>query len=441
MTEQSQTDLAGRSILIVDDTPVNIGVLCDILRPEGYQIYAAPSGEIALKVARNSQPDLILLDVMMPGLNGFETCKELKACAKTSAIPVIFVTARTDTQDVVDGFAVGGVDYINKPVRQEEVLARVRTHLQICTYQALLRENAERLRAIISNLPEGLLILDATGRIMQANPASEHLLGYGTDALLGLTLSDILPSPYILDYAALAASPSRDATMTAKFHHGAREVQVNHKDGYPIPVDLTLSPMFLSEPWYITQLRDIRSRKYAEDELQFDANTDPLTNIANRRYFNSTLRQLWQRAAQEQLPLALALIDVDYFKLFNDSFGHPAGDRCLQQVAVVLRVHSQHPHAFVARFGGEEFVLLLANTEADQAVQMAEAIRAAVETQTIVHPASTVADVVTISVGVACVQPRIENDSADLLLAADKALYQAKQSGRNRVVLAGGSAA
>jgi len=144
--DQNSVERKDSKILIVDDIPANLNVLCQALETEGYKIVAAPSGTVALQIAYQTQPDLILLDIMMPEMDGFETCRRLKADASTAEIPVIFITARDEMSIIVKGFEVGGVDYITKPFRHEEVRARVQTHLKIKRLQNELREAKQEIQ-------------------------------------------------------------------------------------------------------------------------------------------------------------------------------------------------------------------------------------------------------------------------------------------------------
>ena len=159
------------AILIVDDAPDNLSVLRKLMVEQGYQTFVANSGERALDIARRVHPDLILLDVIMPGMDGFETCRQLKANPVTQRIPVLFMSARNGQDDVVQGFELGAVDYISKPLRMAEVCARVRTQLQIRYATESQQEQAERLRTIVNNMAEGLLIIEPDGRIQFTNPA------------------------------------------------------------------------------------------------------------------------------------------------------------------------------------------------------------------------------------------------------------------------------
>ena len=426
--------MAGRrdaAVLIVDDAPENLAALRKLMVEQGYQTFVATSGERALKIARRVHPDLVLLDVMMPGMDGFETCRQLKANASTARIPVIFMSARTGTEDVVAGFDLGAVDYIAKPLRMAEVCARVRTQLQIRVTVESQEEQAERLRTIVNNMAEGLLIIEADGRIQFTNPACDKYLGYRENALAGSHISDLL-NPLVaqeyLDYFSRYAGAPDGA-----HHHGTREVIIRHRNGSSVCMDLTLTPMYLRQPLFIGLLHDITHHKLSEDALQRAAMVDPLTKIANRRHFDSFLEKEWQRSMRSGQPLSLVVLDVDHFKLYNDTLGHPAGDACLQQVAQAIASHAMRTTDLAARYGGEEFVLLFAETQADAARTLAEAIRAHIEALQIPHPRSTTSPWLTVSIGVATILPHQLDNTESLFVAADRAMYVAKEGGRNQV--------
>ena len=428
-TGSSQRRVA--AILIVDDAPANLELLRKLMSEQGYQVYVALSGERALAIAQRAQPDLILLDVMMPEMDGFETCHQLKQNPLTQRIPVIFMSARSDTDDVVAGFDIGAVDYIAKPLRMAEVCARVRAQLQIRSNSETQEEQAERLRTIVNHMAEGLLIIEADGRIQYTNPACDHYLGYRENELAGLSIAELL-SPMVtqeyLDYFAMHA-----ANPDTAHNHGTREVAIRHRAGHALSMDLTLTPMYLRQPLYIGLLHDITHHKQSEDALQRAAYLDPLTKIANRRHFDSFLEKEWQRSVRNGGVLSLVVLDVDHFKLYNDSLGHPAGDTCLQQVAQAIDAHACRPGDLAARYGGEEFVMLFSETEADSAMLLAETIRATIEALHLPHPRSTTSAWITVSIGVATIRPHQLDNREALFVAADRALYVAKEAGRNQV--------
>jgi diguanylate cyclase (GGDEF)-like protein len=308
------------TLLIVDDTPENIAVLFNFLSGHGFKILVAENGEDALENAQDERPDLILLDVIMPGIDGFETCRRLKSNPPTQEIPIIFITALSDTLDKVKAFKLGAVDYITKPFQQEEVLARVNTHLTIRKLQNELQAQKEALEK--ANL-----------------------------------------------------------------------------------------------------------------ELQRLATLDSLTQIANRRRLDEYLQREWRRAAREQTLLSLILCDIDYFKNYNDSYGHQAGDDCLQQVAEALSRTVKRAGDLVARYGGEEFTVILPNTPVEGAMQIARLIQQNLQALKIVHPQSAVSEYVTLSIGVTSTVPTPQDSPEKLINVADNALYEAKREGRNRIIL------
>jgi diguanylate cyclase (GGDEF)-like protein len=215
--------------------------------------------------------------------------------------------------------------------------------------------------------------------------------------------------------------------------HGTREVRIRHRDGSMRAMDLTMTPMHAADGLFIALLHDITHHKQSEDALQRAAMVDSLTQIANRRHFDAFLEKEWQRAIRNAQPLSLVVLDVDYFKLYNDTFGHAAGDVCLQKVAQALQAHALRPTDLAARYGGEEFVLLFAETPIDAAARLAEAIRATVEGLQLLNPRSSASRWLTVSVGVATIVPTQLDEIEQLFVCADRAMYAAKESGRNRV--------
>ncbi|MDB5933342.1 MAG: response regulator receiver modulated diguanylate cyclase [Massilia sp.] len=420
------------AILIVDDAPASLGALRTMMSSQGYQTFVATSGERALSIAQRVRPDLILLDVVMPGIDGLETCRRLKGHPGTQQIPVIFMSAKSDTDDIVAGFDIGAVDYIGKPLRMAEVCARVRAQLQLRCTGAAQKEQADRLRMIVDAMDEGLMVIEASGRIQYSNPACERYLGYGPDELAGHAIPELLGAALAQEYldyfAACAADPA------AAHQGGAREVLIRHHDGSLRSMDLTLTPMVAGEPLFIGLLHDITHHKQSETALQHAAMVDQLTQIANRRRFDSFLEQEWLRALRSGQPLSLIVLDVDHFKLYNDTLGHAAGDLCLQKVAAALQSRALRPTDLAARYGGEEFVLLFAETTLDTATVLAESIRALVESLRLPHPRSTTSPWLTVSIGVATIAPTQFDRVEQFFVAADRMMYAAKDAGRNRVM-------
>nr|WP_315260425.1 diguanylate cyclase [uncultured Duganella sp.] len=300
----SWTDLArnGR-ILVVDDAMENIQILHHALREE-HEVLFALDGEQALQIARDQQPDLILLDAVMPGMDGYAVVAALRASPRLQDIPVIFVTALSQPEDETRALEAGAVDFISKPFNVAVVRARVRSQLTI-------KRQADAMR-----------------------------------------------------------------------------------------------------------------------ELSM---TDGLTGVANRRNFNDTVDAEWRRCARAGLPLSVIMIDIDHFKLYNDHYGHQAGDACLQQVSAAMKRCATRPQDMLARYGGEEFILLLPQEGADGTEVVANRILDEVRKLALPHAASPTAPHVTLSMGLATALPPLEgHDPSPLIRTADNNLYRAKQTGRNR---------
>lgn len=291
-------------ILLVDDQPANIRLLNELFR-EDCDVFMATSGQQAIDVCVSECPVLVLMDIVMPEMDGLEVLSRLKAIDVTSQIPVIFVTGQRDDENEEFALASGAVDFITKPIRPAIVRARARTHLTL---------------------------------------------------------------------------------------------------------------------------------KYQSDLLRNVAMIDVLTGAPNRRRFDDALQTEWNRCARDKLPLSLAMIDVDFFKRFNDTYGHQAGDTCLVNVARALRTGLRRPQDLLARYGGEEFVCLLPQTLTEGAARVTDQMLEEVRNLGIAHSTSDAAGIVTISIGLATMQPAGDCDFLQLIGQADRALYEAKRCGRNQMV-------
>ena len=290
------------SLLIIDDEKVNLKILTHILSPD-YTIYTATNGANGIKIAREHLPDLILLDILMPEMDGYETLAEIKKYEKTKKIPVIFITGLDSEKDEEKGLALDAADYIIKPFSSLIVKLRVRNQIQM-----------------------------------------------------------------------------------------------------------------------LNQLRTI----------EYLSMHDQLTQLPNRRSFDERLRMEWNQAIREQTPISILMTDLDKFKKFNDMYGHQQGDTVLRMVAGIFPQSLKRPGDFAARWGGEEFTVLLPNTPLSGAMDIAERIRAAVESIKIPCADGSTLNI-TISIGVNSHLPTKDSSMTSFVSTADKALYDAKQSGRNIV--------
>ena len=292
-----------QKVLVADDDAINRQVLGELLKPD-YSVVMAKNGQQTLEKAARHAPDLILLDVVMPDMDGYEVLRRLRADPQTEHIAVIFISGLDRPEDEANGLNLGAADYIAKPFNATVVTARVALHLQVVRQHRLL----------------------------------EHL-----------------------------------------------------------------------------------------------AHVDGLTGLANRRRFDEVYAAEWQRAQRSGNPLSLALLDIDCFKQYNDQYGHPAGDRVLRSVARTAATFMRRPTDLAARYGGEELVLLMPDTYAEQARHIVTSMCAAIEQMAIVHVASSVAPVLTASVGGATLSEGSKESAAELFDVVDSLLYRAKHAGRNQV--------
>lgn len=306
MEDQAAPQNERAKLLIVDDNKQNIEMLMELFR-EDYKIAASRNAQRALKVAfSDAPPDIILMDILMPEMDGYELCAKLKEDPRTRNIPIIFVTAVSEVMDENRGFSLGAVDYITKPFHPPMVKARVKLHLNLKRKQELLE-------------------------------------------------------------------------------------------------------------------------KYAF--------IDALTEIPNRRRFDEVIEREWNRATRSGYPISLMFIDIDHFKLYNDTYGHGQGDDCLKSVATTMARSLRRAGDFIARYGGEEFAVVLPDSTASQALDTANNIQTAIDNLSISHESSPVANHVTISMGIATITPETNHSQyhRELIESADAKLYEAKSMGRHAI--------
>ena len=438
-------------ILIVDDTSANIALLTEILEPRGYQIFAAADGERALKIARHIIPDLILLDIMMPGIDGFETCRRLKNGDDTKTIPIIFISAKTDIDDLLMGFAVGGVDYINKPFHDKEVCARIKSQMEIQTLNRKLavseqdmrqvlinyQYQTERLQQIVKLVVDGILETSSSGAIQFVNPAVERLFGYTAEELQAVNFTQLLAEPFASQYQQLIKNNSLISNQAGEDEHvfcaeNIDDIMGKRKNGSLFPIEFSFIKIPSIKNTYLAVIHDITMYKDKEEKLRNLSYMDPLTNLANRRHFDECFTREWLQGQRKKQQIAFIMIDIDFFKQFNDTYGHQAGDVCLVDIAAEIKNTIKRPGDIVARLGGEEFAIILPDTSKVGTIKIAEQLRKDIQALKIPHSKSNYR-VVTVSLGIAFTISNAHCNSPETLYQmADKALYQAKQSGRNQ---------
>ena len=451
-------------ILIVDDTPLNVKLLTAKLAHEYYTISTAENGVKALEKVVQEKPDLILLDVMMPEMDGFETCRRLKADPATAHIPVVMITALSDVTDRVKGLTAGADDFLGKPIDDLALMSRIRSllRLKILMDEWRLREGTAQqlsptpLPATIDPLninDSRILIIDDSetdGAFIQESllPLSAQIKQVQNVAEAEILLAD---DTYDLVFINLDLQDEDGLTICARLRTNpvTRHVPIlllaNAEDikrvakGLDLGAnDYLLRPFDTSELFARTRTQLRHKRNYDRLRNGFEQNlmlalVDPLTGAFNRRYLDAHLPRFLENAAETKKPLTVQMLDIDHFKQVNDRFGHAAGDIILKEVARRIRT-GVRPSDFFVRLGGEEFAVVMSETDLPSAFKIAERLRQTIA-DTPVQVASHEEGIkVTISIGLADTHPATEGTPNKVFDRADAALYRAKNQGRNCVV-------
>ncbi|MGN8844509.1 EAL domain-containing protein [Niallia sp. HCP3S3_B10] len=442
------------NILLVDDRPENLLALEAIIEQKDYNLIKAVSGEEALKYLLKYDFAAILLDVQMPGMDGFGTAKIIKAREKTKSIPILFITANNmDSEHIFTGYSLGAIDYILKPFDPIILKAKVESLVEIYKMNQLLKQQAERLeekklelekankelRRISSELLvsealanvisdtsiDSMLVLDKDGIILKVNPTVEKMFLYQEQELLNENITTLFSgekSQKCLD-AILPVIRSLDS-----IYENSKEMKLTRKDGTTFPADIQLGKRYVQEKCIIAcTIRDITKKKEDEHRITHMAYHDGLTDLPNRRLFNDQLQKLVNKAKDNFEPLALLYLDMDRFKYINDSLGHYIGDRVLCEISKILK-QCMRNHDFVARVGGDEFNIILPNTNRETALEKAEYILKAFKKPIHIDNYELF---ITTSIGIS-IFPYDGGETSILTKNADAALYRAKEAGKNQ---------
>jgi two-component system cell cycle response regulator len=448
-------------VLIVDDIPTNVRLLEARLTAEYFEVVTAASGREALAICDKGNIDIVLLDVMMPELDGFQVCALLKANPNTHHIPVLMITALDQPSDRVKGLEVGADDFLTKPVDDIQLMARVKSLVRLKVLTDELRARAQTgqeiaiedaIRAMDSITTEGgkILLIDNDARHAErmrgyltpanqvdvlANPADAvfQISGGGYElAMVSMALGEFDPLRVCSQMRTLDKGRTLPIILIAEEADRPRVVR-----GLDLGVnDFIMRPVERNE--LAARVRtQIRRHRYAV-ELRESVNntlalavTDELTGLYNRRYFERHLNLMLEKAREQDRDMALVLIDMDFFKAVNDTHGHDIGDAVLREFALRLRRNIRGVD-LACRYGGEEFVVLMPDTDYRQAQGVAERVRTAVAERSF-EVGATRPLTITVSLGVALNEHELDTPEM-LLKRADVALYRAKREGRNRVV-------
>ncbi|MEI6065359.1 MAG: diguanylate cyclase, partial [Pseudanabaena sp. ELA748] len=440
------------NILIVDDLPDNLRLLRDALSEEGYKVRSATTGAMALRAARSPATDLILLDIKLPDLDGYEVCRQLKSDDFTADIPVIFLSALNETFNKVQGLAAGGVDYIAKPFQIEELLARVETHLTIKRLQISLKEQNLRLikeieehhrlknllfaekelaQVTLKSIGDAVITTDAQANIKYFNPVAEHLTGWTMEDAKGKPLSEVF---VIINETTRKPSlnPITQALLEGNVIGLANHTILIARDGKEYSIEDSAAPIRDRQGLVIGAVivfHDVTASRYLAKQLSWEASHDALTSLINRRKFEQILVETIASVQNSHQQHAICYLDLDQFKVINDTAGHIAGDELLRQVTALLQ-SAIRANDTLARLGGDEFGLLLTQCPIAQAENIAESIRDLVYKFRFVWNNKTFA--IGVSVGVVAIDQTSQN-LIQVMGKADAACYAAKAKGRNCV--------
>jgi len=450
-------------VLVVDDVLPNVKLLAAKLTREYFNVITASNGPEALEMVRRESPDIVLLDVMMPGMDGFEVCEKIRSDPATMHIPVVMVTALSDGADRVRGLEAGADDFLTKPVNDVALFARVRSlvRLKMMMDEWRLREttsgqlgvleptgtlNSESFEgARVLVLEDSRLDLDRVTETLKRDHA--HVMAADACAVaLERALADDLD--LVVISLTLMNEDGLRLCSQLRSHERTRQVpillMVEEGDLNRVAKGLELGANdYISKPIDRNELLarariQIRRKRYQErlranyEQSLSMALTDSLTGVFNRRYINAHLPRLLERAIDNHKPVAILLFDIDHFKVVNDSYGHTVGDEVLKEVS---NRASRNLRTFdlVARLGGEEFVVILPDTDAEAALTVAERLRGLIA-DTLFKVSADVGEIpVTVSIGVT-VGGRLGDTAEGLIRRADEALYEAKRAGRNRTI-------
>jgi len=543
-------------VLIVDDEPTNINIVAELLY-NSYKIKIATDGKTALKMIEKSKPDLILLDISMPEMSGYDVADRLKSSSETKNIPFIFLTAKNDPQSVVKGFNKGALDYISKPFSKEELQARVETHLKLYELKNSLEHTVNKLEYKMQELDKshkefetifnkslnGIVHTDLNGNFLMTNDSFCRITGYNKKELENQSffslkleeetsevkeiITNVLKNGYVeninkiykvkdniistnisislmpdnktllynisditklkkaeleiaqylklMDQNIISSKIDLNGVVTnvssafyeisgftkeellgkeckiLQYENLSKETFGNlwstlnkdliwngelenkKKDGSSYWVRIAIHPDFDylngKKVGYTSIMQDITDKKRIE-KISIH---DELTNLYNRRHFNQVLSNEVNRAKRDKKLLSFIMLDVDYFKLYNDTYGHQEGDVVLYKISKVLSSFCKRAGDFAFRLGGEEFGILFSELNKEESEIYANNMRKAVEDLEIPHSRNSVSSFVTISMGLLTISFDEKITEADIYKKADDLLYKAKESGRNKV--------
>lgn len=418
-------------IAIIDDNPDDIFAIKRMLLKlnSKYVIVDFTNPEEALKKLRKDTVDCIILDYNFPVMNGLEFITEFRNNQKIDT-PIIFLTGQGNEKVAVESIKTGAFDYIIKSEISGELLNKtIIKGIQKRDLDSKEKSYNEFIKTMIDIIPVPLFYKDRKGSYLGCNMAFENFIGKSKEEIVGKTVFEISKKNNAETYEDMDQQLfDNPGTQTYEYEYE----NSNNEKKYVVFKKVTYNNSLGEVNGIIGIVNDITEIKNRETELTEKTFFDSLTGIFNRRYFDENIENEWKKCVRENEPLSLVMLDVDFFKKYNDYYGHQEGDNCLKKVAQEIRISLLRPSDIAVRYGGEEFVVILPNTNIHGARRVAERIRQNIINLAIKHEASTVSEVVTISQGIA--EMNNKNDTVyECLKNADRSLYEAKNNGRNMI--------
>jgi diguanylate cyclase (GGDEF)-like protein/PAS domain S-box-containing protein len=437
-----------RKVLAVDNDPIMLKFLTRILEKAGLKVVTAGDGVTAIDTLETYTPDLFLIDLIMPNIDGRALCRIIRSKKEFKTTPIVIISAiaaeeSINTVKLGANICIAKVAFaemeviINKFLNAPQLLWDPTLGNRVLGVEDLSPRNItnelltinRHFRIMLDSISNGIIEIDQNKRIIYANPSALRFFSMPAETLLGNYVSRIFQSDTDESFLSLInASASKGDPISRHIRMTARNRLL----------DVSVVPSNHDRNTQVIVMEDITLREKAQKDL-LEANNkleilsriDGLTNVYNRRHFDEVLHHEWGRLKRENGELALLLCDVDYFKDFNDTYGHLEGDQCLKDIARTIDSTLQRPSDMTARYGGDEFVIILPNTKLEGAMHLAENVRDNVSRLQIRHEKSPVADHVTVTIGVSSGFPDDALPEDKFIWLADKGLYEAKMKGRN----------
>ncbi|OPA96449.1 two-component system response regulator [Pseudomonas fluorescens] len=418
-------------LLVVDDYPENLISMRALLQREDWRVLTASSGLEALELLLEHDVDLVLLDVMMPGMDGFEVARLMRGSQRTRMTPIIFLTANAQSPAaVLEGYASGGIDYLFKPFDPNILKPKVQALLEHQRNRRALQrlshdlESARAFNAsVLDNAAEGILVVGEGSVIQYANPAISRLLNATMAELQGESFLSFLQKPHVPAWLSFPMYEAYRKGETWRQH----DAILRTGRGQQVPVALSSAPLPAEQKAMVVTVLDMSEVRHLHQQLEFQAVTDPLTGLLNRRGFHQAVENTLLRSERNEHSLVLLYLDLDGFKRVNDSLGHDAGDRVLRWVSEQMQA-CLRSYDILGRMGGDEFTALLELEFPEQAAKISEKL---IERVSVCQQVDGLDVMLGASIGIATF-PDCGSDLNGLLRAADIAMYEAKRAGRQQ---------